>query len=162
MVDAHFHPTRPQAPAGIRFSGPIVRRLLRFGVPLGPNTLLTVRGRTTGRPLTQPLAVAELDGRRFVIGTFGDVNWCRNLRAAGEADLVIGGETVHVNAVELTQEQAATFFREELPAYLGRLKFLWRLGVRLLVRLAAPEIFTDPDLAAQRRPVFELTRMVVR
>jgi len=62
----------------------------------------------------------------------------------------------------LTHGQAATFFREDLPRYVGRLKFPWRLGVRLLVRLAAPEMFRDPDGAAGRRPIFELTPMVVR
>lgn len=32
----------------------------------------------------------------------------------------------------------------------------WRVGVRILVRSAAPEVFSDPAEAARRRAVFEL------
>ena len=76
-----------RVPAFIRLSNPITQRLLRANMPMGPNLLLTVRGRTTGEPRTAAVAVAEIDGRRYVIGAYGDVNWVKNLRAAGEADI---------------------------------------------------------------------------
>src|SRR5437660_171443 len=48
---------------------PLARRLLRFGVPLGPNALLTVRGRKSGQPRTTPVALVEVEGGRWIIGT---------------------------------------------------------------------------------------------
>ena len=36
---------------------------------------------------TTPVALVEIGDRRWVVGTFGEVNWVRNLRAAGEAAL---------------------------------------------------------------------------
>ncbi|TAL05614.1 MAG: deazaflavin-dependent nitroreductase, partial [Chloroflexota bacterium] len=39
-----------QAPAFVRASNPLTRRMLRLGMPMGPNVLLTVRGRTSGLP----------------------------------------------------------------------------------------------------------------
>lgn len=146
------------APALIRFSGPIARRLLRAGLPMGPNLLLTVRGRASGRPRTVPVAVVKTGGRRFVVGTFGDVHWTRNLRAAGEAELNDDGRWEPVEAVELTREEATAFFRDTIPAYLRSMPLAWRALTRVLVRIAAPEIVGDPQQAARRRPVFELRR----
>ena len=44
------------------FNG-LVRRLMRAGLPMGPNVLLTVRGRTSGSPHTFPVALLSWDGR---------------------------------------------------------------------------------------------------
>jgi deazaflavin-dependent oxidoreductase (nitroreductase family) len=140
----------------IRFSAPITRRLLSVGMSMGPNTLLTVRGRVSGQPRTAPVAVVELDGRRWVVGTFGEVNWVRNLRAARDAEIRVRGKPFRVNAVELGPDEAEAFFRTVVTAYLRRLPWLWRVVARVLVRVAAPEVFTDPARAASRRPVFEL------
>lgn len=124
---------------------------------MGPNVLLTVRGRTSGEPRTAPVAVAEIDGRRWIVGAYGEVNWVRNLRAAGEADIRIHGRLEHVRAVELDQAAATRFFGETLPGYVERLPRLGRLFVRALFRLVAPDLLTDPDRAAASRPVFELS-----
>jgi deazaflavin-dependent oxidoreductase (nitroreductase family) len=146
-----------QAPALIRYSAPITQSLLRAGIRMGPNALLTVRGRSSGLPRTAPVALVEVDGRRWVVGTFGDVNWVRNLRAAGEAEVRVGGRPQRVRAVELSVDDAADFFRDVVTRYVRRLPLLWRIVTRVLVRLAAPEVFTDPARAAGSRPVFELT-----
>src|SRR4029079_10749274 len=96
----------PRAPALIRRSNSLTGALLRRGLPMGPNVLMTVRGRTSGEPRTAPVAVPEIDRRRYVIGAYGDVNWVRNLRASGEADLNAHGRTEHVRAHELDQAEA--------------------------------------------------------
>jgi len=145
-----------RAPFVIRFPGPIVRRLLRFGIPMGPNGLLTARGRISGQPRTQPLAVVEFEGRRYVVGLVGDVNWCRNLRAHPDAELELHGRSEPVRAVELSREQAESFFGDVLVRYRRQLPLFWRVGVGVLIRGAAPEIHSDPAQAAIRRPVFEL------
>jgi deazaflavin-dependent oxidoreductase (nitroreductase family) len=100
---------------------PLVRRLLRVGVPMGPNVLLTIRGRTSGQPRTVPVALMERGGRQYVFATFGEVNWVRNLRAAGEAVLRRGRHDEVVVAVELTAEEAATVMQDALAPFLASL-----------------------------------------
>ena len=144
------------APAFIRLSAPITRRMLRFGVPMGPNALLTVSGRRSGRPQTVPLAIAEIGERRWVVGTFGDTNWVLNLRHTPEAQLKIGSVSEPVRAVELTADQKKTFFGKTLPSYMRTLPWHWRLMVRVLLTVAAPQMLRDAAKAAQTRSVFEL------
>ena len=144
------------APAFVRASNPLTRRLLRIGLPMGPNVLLTVRGRTSGVPRTAPVAIPEIDGRRYVIGAYGDVQWVRNLRAAGEADIAIHGRTEHVRAIELDHAAAIDFFARTLPGYVARLPLVGRVFAGILFRVAAPEVLNDPERAAATRPVFEL------
>ena len=147
-----------QSPALIRASNPLTTWLLRHGMPMGPNVLMTVRGRTSGVLRSAPVAVPEIDGRRYVIGAYGDVNWVRNLRAAGEADLRIHGRVEHVLAHELDQDAARTFFGETMPGYVRRFPWFGRAFAKLLFGVAAPEILDDPERAAVTRPVFELER----
>src|ERR1700730_4798545 len=97
-------------PGLIPLFNPIARRLMRLGVPMGPNALLSVRGRKSGLMRTTPVAQVEVDGRRWIIGTFGNVNWVRNLREAGEGTLSVGRRKELLHATELTQEQTESFF----------------------------------------------------
>jgi deazaflavin-dependent oxidoreductase (nitroreductase family) len=155
---AQIHAQRPlaRAPALVRLPGPVIRRLLALGVRIGPNWLLTVRGRKTGEPHSYPLAVMEIDGSRYVIGTFGDVGWCRNLRANPDGEIQLGSRREDVHASELTPDQAAAFFRDRLAPAIPRMRFLTRLATNVFVRGAAPDILSDPSAASLRRPVFKL------
>jgi deazaflavin-dependent oxidoreductase (nitroreductase family) len=144
------------APAFVRASNPLSRRLLRLGTPMGPNVLLTVRGRTSGLPRSAPVAVMELDGKRYVIGAYGDVQWVRNLRAAGEAEIKVRGTTERVTARELDRLEATNFYARILPAFIGRLPWFGRAFGQILFGAVAPEIRDDPERAAVTRPVFEL------
>jgi deazaflavin-dependent oxidoreductase (nitroreductase family) len=119
---------------------------------LGPNALLTVTGRKSGVPRTTPVALVEVDGRRWVIGTFGEVNWVRNLRAARRATLSIGRRREEVTAHELDHDARTAFFRDVLAPYVRRI----RVGSLLLAILGAGDILKDPRAAAEDRPVFEL------
>jgi len=153
-------PPKRSAPSGTRVPffvplfNPIARRLLRVGLPLGPNSLLTVRGRTTGQPRTTPVAVVDLGDRRWVIGTFGEVNWVRNLRAAGEATITSNRRSQPVTAVELSIPEATAFYRDTLMPYVRRIPL--GLGRFILGSLGASDLLTDPDSAAKEHPVFEL------
>jgi deazaflavin-dependent oxidoreductase (nitroreductase family) len=126
--------------------------VLRVGALMGPNALITVRGRKTGQPRTTPVALVEINGKRWVIGTFGEVNWVRNLRAAGAATLSVGSRREEVRSVELTPEEGAAFFRDVIGPYVRRM----RIGRLLLSVLRSRDILDDPAGAAARRPVFEL------
>ena len=141
-----------QAPAFVRWSNPIMRRLLGVGVPMGPNGLLTVRGRTSGVPRTTPVGVLEVNGRRWIIGPYGEVHWVRNLREAREGVIKIGKKSESVRAVELTRDEADVFFRDVLRPFFARQAFILRLGLRPLFR----DILAHPETAAGRCPVFEL------
>ena len=145
-----------QVPALVRYSNPLTRWLLRRGLPMGPNGLLTVRGRSSGEPRTAPVAIAEIDGHRYVIGAYGEAHWVRNLRAAREGEIRLHGRTEQIAASELGPGEATRFFGETLPGYIRRLPWIGRLFARILFRLAAPEINADPTRAAKTRPVFEL------
>ncbi len=145
-----------QAPWFVRAPNGLVRWLLAKGAPMGPNVAMTVVGRTSGQPRTFPVAVSPIDGRRYVIGAYGDVNWTRNLRAAGEATIRQGGSDLHVTAHELTPSEARTFYAEQLPGYIAHFPALGRVFGRLLFGAVAPEILHDPERAAATRPVFEL------
>jgi deazaflavin-dependent oxidoreductase (nitroreductase family) len=144
------------APALIRLSNPLANRLLRAGVPMGPNALLTIRGRSSGVPRPAAVAVMEMAGRRWVMGAYGDVHWVRNLRAAGEADLQIHGRTEHVTASELDPAAATAFFEDTLPRYVKAFPWLGRAFARVFFQIVGPEIRNDPERAVAAHPVFEL------
>jgi len=142
-----------RVPLIVPILNPIVRRLMGVGVPFGPNALLTVRGRKTGTPRTTPVAVVEMHGRRWVVGTFGDVNWVRNLRAAGEGTITLGRRPLRVRGVELSPDEAAAFFKDVIGPYVRRTPLgRWLIGSLL----GAGEVIEDPVRAARSRPVFEL------
>ncbi len=145
---------RIHVPSFVGLFNPLTRRILRVGALLGPNALITIRGRKSGLARTTPVALVEIEGRRWVIGTFGEVNWVRNLRAAGEATLSVGRRSEEVRATELDREASVAFFRDVLGPYVRKLPL--KVGPVLLSLLGAGEILKDPAAAADRRPVFEL------
>ena len=102
----------PRPPLAVRVLDPIVRRLLGMGVPMGPNTLLTVRGRKSGEPRSAGVAVVEIGNRRWIVGAYGDVHWVRNLRAAGEGEILDRGRQRRFSAEEYGTARAARWFRD--------------------------------------------------
>ena len=81
--------------------------------------LLTVHGRRSGRPHTTPVGLLMLDGHRYLFSAFGEVNWVRNLRAAGVATISVGRRRETLRAAELSAEEAGTVIRSILktPTY---------------------------------------------
>lgn len=146
--------TTAKPPGFVEFFNPLVRRILHVAPILGPNALITIRGRKSGKPRTTPVAVAEINGERWVIGTFGEVNWVQNLRSAGRATLTLGSRREEVTARELVGEERALWFRDVLAPYARKI----RVGPALLAILGAREVLEDPVAASTNRPVFELRR----
>jgi deazaflavin-dependent oxidoreductase (nitroreductase family) len=143
---------KSRIPSFVPLLTPLAIRLLKLGMPMGPNALLTVRGRTSGVTRTTPVAMVELGGKRRIIGTFGEVNWVRNLRAAGEGNITVGRRKHAVRAVELTREEATEFLAQELVPYLRRSA----VRLALIGALGAREVMNDPVGFAATHPVFEL------
>jgi deazaflavin-dependent oxidoreductase (nitroreductase family) len=132
-----------------RFGNSMAAGLIRLGVGPAGLRLLRVRGRTTGLPRTTPVNVLELDGRRWLVAPYGEVSWVRNVRAAGQADLLRGGRIEHIRPRAATAEEAVPVLR----AYLGQLR-----------RVVGPYFDVTPDspdaafaAEAPRHPVFLVT-----
>src|SRR5829696_5037668 len=139
------------APRGVTFWGPIAKVLLAAGVPLGFNGLLTVRGRKSGQPRTTPVAIIAVAGRRWVWAPWGDVQWVRNLRAAGQATITARRREDEVRATELDPTQRVEFFRDVLgPLARGIPCGVW------FIRTVDGVDLDRPSEAAEGRRVFEL------
>jgi deazaflavin-dependent oxidoreductase (nitroreductase family) len=106
----------------VRISNGIVAALLRRGVKIGRNTLLTVPGRKSGKPRTTPVTILEWNGERWLQSPFGDVNWVRNLRAAGQATLTHGRRVEPISVVELSPAEAARVLKGTLASYPSLIK----------------------------------------
>jgi deazaflavin-dependent oxidoreductase (nitroreductase family) len=119
---------------------------------MGPNALLTVRGRTSGLPRTTPVTLIEADGRRWIVAPFGEVNWVRNLRVAGRATLTVRKRTLEVTAPELGAAERVVFFRDVLGPVARR---YGRLAMWIVRHVDKIDI-DNPEEAAVGRPVFEL------
>lgn len=124
-----------------------VKRLLRLGVPI-PNTyLMTVIGRKSGERHTIPLTLVEYDGHRHLVGTRGEVNWVKNVRAAGQITLSRGREYEILPVTELEPEQAAPVIRK----FTNKVPFSGR------IMNVSPDAPIDEFVqAARRHPVFRL------
>jgi deazaflavin-dependent oxidoreductase (nitroreductase family) len=131
---------------------PIAKALLAAGVPLGANGLITVRGRKSGLPRTTPVAIIAVAGRRWVWCPWGDVQWVRNLRAAGRATITVRRRQDEVVATELDQAARVAFFRDTL----GPLARSMPGGVWFIRTVDGVDL-KRPVEAAEGRRVFELS-----
>ena len=141
-------------PSLIPILNPLIRRLLGAGLPFGPNVLLTVRGRSSGLPRTFPVAILDLDGRRFVQSPFGEVNWVHNLRAAREAVVSKGRGQERVDVIEVVPEEGGPLLREALAPYL-RSRVL-RPVLRRFFHFRTDSTLDDYVAQAHTHPMFEL------
>ena len=140
-----------RAPRRVTLFTPIAKLLLATRVPLGFNGLITIRGRTSGRPRTTPVAIIAVSGRRWIWAPWGDVHWVRNLRAAGGATITVRGRKEEVRATELDPRERVAFFRDSLGPVARGIPF----GVQF-IRIVDGVDLEDPVEAAEGRPVFEL------
>ena len=135
-------PNAPQPPPGwlVRFNVALLRRGLR----IGSQHLLTVRGRRSGEPRSTPVSLATVDGRQYIVAAFADAAWVANLRAAGQGSLRRGRvEELH----QLTELPAA----ERGPVLRAFLEQV-RGGVRFFGDQTADEIVAG----SERYPVFRI------
>src|SRR5258708_31235515 len=143
-----------RAPSFVEKLNPLVRRMMGIGVPMGPNGLITIPGRKSGELRTTPVAFVEIGGRTWVQSPFGDVNWVRNLRAAGSATVTMGKQRSEGRAAELSKVEKVAFYRDVLGPYIRRM----RGGRFFAAMLGLSVVLEDPIGAADRLPVFELLK----
>jgi deazaflavin-dependent oxidoreductase (nitroreductase family) len=138
-------------PRRVSLVSPILKFLLAAGVPMGPNRLITIRGRKSGLPRTTPVAIIAVSGRRWIWAPWGEVHWVRNLRAAGRATISVRGRKEHVSATELNATERVGFFSDVLGPVARGIPFGFRF-----VRIVDGVDLDHPLEAAEGRVVFEL------
>ena len=154
MTTSKSAPGPASAPGFVLRTNPLVLRALRLGIPMGPNVLLTVRGRKTGQPRTFPVAILKTDGREYLFSAFGEVSWVHNLRAAGTATISHGRRTRTVTATEVAPPEAAVV----LEAGLRPIMRVPVIGSMIAGWYGIDRDSTKDDYlaAAGRHPAFEL------
>ena len=148
-------PTRYIAPGGRMdaWSATAVRWLTDHGISLMGSRVLTVRGRTSGEPRSNPVNLLELDGERYLVAPRGNTQWVRNARAAGTGELRLGQRIEQVELVELPAGDRVPVLRVYLQ------KWGWEVG-RFVEGLSKKS--TDAEIAAVApgMPVFRVRAVV--
>ena len=139
------------APWWVTIFTPITRSLLGTRIPMGFNGLITIRGRTSGQPRSTPIAIIDVSGRRWVWSPWGEVNWVRNLRAAGRATITVRGREEEVRAIELDPAERLAFFGDVLGPVAHGIPFGYSF-----IRIVDGVDLHRPLEVAEGRRVFEL------
>ena len=129
----------------------LVALLARLGISLWDSRVLRIRGRKSGRLYTTPVNLLTIDGQRYLVAPRGHTQWVRNLRAAGDGDLLLGRRVERFSAVEVPAEHRPPILR----AYLRR----WKFEVGMFfggVSADSPE--ADLARIASNHPVFAIDR----
>ena len=81
---------------------------------------LDVRGRKSGRVISFPVVIAEYGGERYLVSMLGeDVNWVRNIRAAGGDAVLRHGKCENVRLVDVPPEARPAILRRYLDVAPG-------------------------------------------
>ena len=82
-----------------------------------PKSLVTleVPGRKSGKMVSFPLAMVNLNGERYLVSMLGeDANWVKNIQAAGGKAALRHGISERVRLVEVDTDQRAPVLKEYL------------------------------------------------
>jgi deazaflavin-dependent oxidoreductase (nitroreductase family) len=93
----------------------LIAPLARLGLAGRRTHVLTVPGRRTGKRHSTPVQLVIGDGGlRWLVAPYGEREWVKNARAAGEVELTRALRTTRHAVEELGPEQAAPVLREYL------------------------------------------------
>jgi deazaflavin-dependent oxidoreductase (nitroreductase family) len=118
--------------------------VLRRGLKIGSQYLLTVPGRKSGAPRSTPISMVTLGDERYIVSAFSGADWVKNVRAAGTGSLRRGRRAEAVRLVEVPDTERDPVLRAFLQQVPG--------GVRFFES-------SEPDAvvaAASRYPVFHV------
>ena len=109
---------------------------------------LEVVGRRTGRVISFPVVIADLDGERYLVAMLGQqAQWVRNVRAAGGAATIRRKGTEAVRLVEVEPGRRAPILRRYLAV---------APGARPHVPVDRHAPLEDFERIAERFPVFRI------
>ena len=97
-----------------RLGDVVLAPLARLGLAGRRTHVLTVRGRRTGEPHSTPVQLVFLDGQRWLVSPYGERQWVRNARAAGEVELTRRRHTTRYAIEEVDPAAAAPVLRQYL------------------------------------------------
>ena len=95
-----------------RLSNAVVMSMLRSGLAPQNYALLTVVGRSSGRGRSTPVRPVHHGGSVWIVSPYGEVQWVRNARAAGEVTLTVRGIPQGHRVVESGPEESAPVLKE--------------------------------------------------
>lgn len=90
--------------------------MTRRGRGAGYRYVLTVDGRRSGLPRSTPVDVMDVDGQRWLVAPYGDMNWVRNVRAARQLTLSRGGTCSRWTAAEVRGPDAVPAIRRYIAS----------------------------------------------
>jgi hypothetical protein len=131
-----------------RIFGRTLGFLVRVGLIRGHFYVLEVRGRRSGRIISLPVDLLELDGRRYLVCARGNSNWVRNARAAGEVVLARALRRRRYAVRELPFEARPPVLKAYLDRFATEVQRFFPVP-----KGSAVEAFDD---LARHYPVFEL------
>jgi deazaflavin-dependent oxidoreductase (nitroreductase family) len=105
-----------QVDGRVRFVNRMMAHMIRWNIAPAHTYLMTVLGRKTGKPYSTPVTLVERDGQRWLVSPYGEVNWVKNARAAGEVSLFRNGKTETLKIIELSPVESAPILKEYIRA----------------------------------------------
>ena len=98
-------------PGWLKIVNPIFMTLIRLGVPVGSQHVLTVPGRKTGKQYSTPVSLVTVEARRYIC-SFPWTGWAKNARVVRQGELVRGRRRERIILTELPPEERAAILRE--------------------------------------------------
>src|SRR5690349_11195551 len=127
---------------------PTVAALTRAGISVWGSRVLRVRGRKSGEWRSSPVNLLSYEGKRYLVAPRGLTQWVRNMREAGEGELLVGRRVERFRAHEVSDDKKVAILR----AYLKR----WKFEVGMFFGGVGPD---SPDSELRRiapdHPIFE-------
>ena len=97
---------------------PAVAAMTRAGISIWGSRVLRVRGRKSGEWRSAPVNLLTYEGTQYLVAPRGLTQWVRNLREAGQGELLLGNRVQRFRAHEISDDQKIPILR----AYLKRWK----------------------------------------
>ena len=119
-----------------------------LGLPPRFQAALEVSGRQSGRRRSNPVAIASVDGKRYLVSMLGsESDWVKNVEAAHGDAVIRQGRRYRVHLVAVPPEQRAPILREYVRiAPSGRQHFPLPVGAPL----------SDFEAIVGRYPVYRI------
>jgi deazaflavin-dependent oxidoreductase (nitroreductase family) len=128
---------------------PAVAAATRAGISGWGSRVLRVRGRKSGEWRSSPINLLTYGGKRYLVAPRGLTQWVRNLRQAGDGELLVGRRVERFRPREVGDDEKIPILR----AYLKR----WSFEVGQFFRGVGAD---SPEAELQRiapdHPVFEI------
>lgn len=97
-----------------RLGNVLITPLVRLGLAGQRTHILTVPGRRSGRRYSTPVQLLLQDAERWLVAPYGEREWVKNARAAGEVELTRAGRTTRHAIEEVGPDEAAPVLRDYL------------------------------------------------